>query len=135
MSRSHWICLITGFAGILASCAASVGDPKKGEEIFLRASLGTKAAPGCSSCHSLEPGQVKVGPSLAGVGRRAASRISSSVYTGQAQTEAGYLRESILEPNAFVVEGFDAGIMFGGFADALSESELVDLVAFLQTLE
>ena len=111
--------------GGLAS-AKSVGDPNQGKILFNQASI--REAPGCVSCHSLEPGRVIVGPSLAGVATRAEVRIP-----GKLAVE--YLRECITTPNAYVVEGFSAGVMYQNFRDVLAEEEINNLVAYLLTLE
>lgn len=48
----------------LSSAAFAEGDAAKGEKVFAK----------CKACHSLEAGQNKVGPSLAGlIGRKAGS--------------------------------------------------------------
>jgi len=57
---------------------------------------------GCGACHSLEPGVMLVGPSLAGVARRAAERVREAEYTGAARDAEAYLRESIADPNAYI---------------------------------
>ncbi len=105
---------------------AAAGDPAKGEELFKQTTLN--GAPGCITCHSLDPDVTLVGPSLAGVATRAAER-----EPGKSAEE--YLRESILDPNAYVVEGFPEGVMPQNFGDVLSEEEINDLVAFLLTLK
>ncbi len=101
-------------------------DPAEGRRLYYETSLGTNA--GCRICHSLEPGVVLVGPSFAGVATRAAKRIP-----GMSAEE--YLRQSILDPDAYVVEGFPAGQMITGLGDILTEQQIDDLVAFLMTLE
>ncbi len=90
-----------------------VGDPSNGEALFN--SLG------CSGCHSLEPDTVLVGPSLAGVGERAAERVEGT-------PALTYLRQSITDPTAYVVEGFNP--VMPSFAH-LEGAEIEDLVAFL----
>ncbi len=105
---------------------AAVGDPAKGEKLFNQSTLN--GAPGCVTCHSLDPDVTIVGPSLAGVATRAAER-----EPGKSAEE--YLRESIVDPNAYVVEGFPEGVMPQNFGDVLSEEEINDLVAFLLTLK
>ena len=97
--------------------------------------IGRADAPGCITCHSLEPGEIKVGPSHAGVARRAAEVIQQTNYTGTATTAEGYLRESILEPDAYVEAGFAPGVMYQAYSQTLTEGELADLVAFLLTME
>jgi len=101
-------------------------DPAAGRRLYYETSLGTNA--GCRICHSLEPGVVLVGPSFAGVATRAATRIP-----GMSAEE--YLRQSILDPDAYVVEGFPAGQMINGLGEILTEQQIDDLVAFLMTLE
>lgn len=120
---------------LLAACAGGPsGDPARGEELYLQESLGASEAPGCITCHSLTPSEVKVGPSHSDVARRAGQIIESPDYHGQAQTAAEYLRESILEPDAHVVEGFEPGVMYARFAEVLTDQQVDDLVAFLLTL-
>jgi mono/diheme cytochrome c family protein len=117
------------FSMILAACGgkpAPVGDLAAGEALFKQATIG--AAPGCATCHSTEPGVVIVGPSLAGVASRAGERV-------EGETAEQYLRNSILDPNAYVVEGFSPGTMYQNFADALSDQQVNDLVAYLLTLK
>ena len=88
--------------------------------------LGTNA--GCRICHSLDPGLVLIGPSLDGIATRAATRVP-----GLSAEE--YIRQSILDPNAYVVEGFPAGQMLQNFGELLSGEDIDNLVAFLLTLE
>lgn len=119
---------------LLAACGGG-GDPAAGERLYSSFTIGRADAPGCITCHSLEPGEVKVGPSHAGVARRAAEVIRQSNYTGSATTAEGYLRESILEPDAFVEPGFAPGVMYQAYSQTLTEGELADLIAFLLTME
>jgi hypothetical protein len=51
------------------------------------------------------------------------------------KSAAEYLRECITNPNAYVVKGFPAGIMYQNFIDVLAEEEINHLVAYLLTLE
>ncbi len=101
------------------------GDPRAGKDLFYENSLGTNA--GCRICHSMEPGVRLVGPSLAGVATRAATRIP-----GMSAEE--YLRQSIVNPDAYVVEGYPKGQMVPNLGAILSEEQIDDLVAFLMTL-
>ena len=62
-----------------------------------------QSPPGCFACHSISPGVNLVGPSLAGIAHDAAARIHGADYHGKATDAAGYIRESILEPSAYLV--------------------------------
>ncbi len=46
-----------------------------------------------------------------------------------------FLRESILNPDAVVTEGFTPGVMYQNYGNDLTEQEIDDLVAFLLTLK
>ena len=80
----------------------------------------------CITCHSLD-GSPKVGPSFKGViGRNEKMADGSSVTVDE-----GYIKESILNPNAKVVAGF-APAMPGGL---LKEEEIADMYEFLKTVK
>ena len=68
-----------------------------------------------------------VGPSFDGIASRAQTRVP-----GLSAEE--YLRQSIVEPNAYVVDGFPTGQMFNNYAEVLTEEDIDNLVAFLLTL-
>ena len=96
-----------------------------GEKLFKQTTIGNQ--PGCATCHSLEADVTIVGPSLAGIANRAGERVSGL------STEE-YLRQSILEPNAFTAEGFSANIM-PKWSDELSKEQVDSLIAFLLSLK
>lgn len=117
----------------LAACGGSsggdtsaVGDAKAGEKLFNQAVIVDQ--PGCNTCHSLTPDTVIVGPSLAGIGTRAATAVSG-------ETAEEYIRQSILEPDAHVVDGFQPGVMVQVWAEKLTPEEVDNVVAFLLTLK
>lgn len=113
---------------ILAGCGGqeAVGDAEAGRQLFNQSTID--GAPGCVTCHSLQPGEVLVGPSLAGVASLAEERVPD-------RSAAEYLRESIVSPDSFVVEGFSPGVMYQNYEEDLSEEQIDNLVAFLLTLE
>lgn len=96
---------------------------KRGREVFTARSLGA-----CGVCHSTKPGDDGVGPSLAGVGVSAATRVP-----GLSARE--YLEQSIIDPNAFVVEGFRADQMLDVYEQRLTADEIEALVEYLATLK
>ncbi len=94
------------------------------------ADAGENAFPGlvCASCHSLAVDQAAVGPSLAGVGARAATRKPG--YSAEM-----YIYESITHPGAYVVSGFNDGVMPANLKDTLTTQQIADLVAYLAALK
>jgi len=107
---------------------AAVGNAANGEKLFSQATIGANNAPGCITCHSLEPDVVIVGPSQAGLATRAATRVPG-------MSAADYIHQSIVEPNAHVVEGFAEGLMYQNYATDLTEQEINDIVAYTLTLK
>jgi mono/diheme cytochrome c family protein len=95
------------------AAAAPAGDPAAGEQLF---------ATNCSACHGAQDG---AGPALTGMGERAANRVAG-------MTAADYIHQSIVDPSAYVVDGF-SDIMPKGFANQLSAQEINDLVAYILT--
>jgi cytochrome c oxidase subunit 2 len=114
--------LLIALTVVLTACGGGGGETtdsaaKAGEELFAQTVIGSQA--GCITCHSLDAGVVIVGPSMDGVGNR-----------GEA-----YLKESILNPDAELVEGFPAGTMPQVWGDELTSEQVDQLVAYLLTLK
>ena len=97
-----------------------------GDELFQQATIGTLA--GCKTCHSLEPGVIIIGPSLASIGAEADGRVAGV-------SAEDYLRQSILDPNAHLVEDFPASIMPNTYQNQLTEEQVDALVNYLLTLK
>jgi len=85
----------------------------QGEQLFTTA---------CAGCHGATNG---AGPALTGMGERAAERV-------EGLSAAEYVHESIVEPGAFVVEGF-SNIMPAIYGTQYSEEQLDALVAYILT--
>ena len=87
---------------------APAGDPAAGKALF--------ASNGCSGCHTFEAAGSTgaVGPNL------------DEALQGK---DAAFVHQSIVEPNAEVAEGYNAGVMPS--FQQLSENQVTDLVAFL----
>jgi mono/diheme cytochrome c family protein len=64
----------------------------------------------CGICHTLDAVQSRgiFGPTHNGMAATAAARIASEGYSGAATTAAEYLRESILNPGVYLVDGYAA---------------------------
>lgn len=84
---------------------------------------------GCSGCHTIENiSQAVTGPILDGLASRAGGQVD-----GLSAEE--YIIQSILEPNAFVVEGFNEGVMPQNFGELIPEDVFDSLMVYLLTLE
>jgi len=65
----------------------------------------------CAACHSLDDTKL-VGPTLRGLaGAKVKVRDPATGKTREVKATADYLRESILEPNALLVEGYPENLM------------------------
>jgi cytochrome c oxidase subunit 2 len=122
--------LIAGLILLLTACgsspaesqpASSLGDPARGQLLF---DTGGASGIPCATCHTLD-GTSLVGPSLKGIGDRAATQVAGL-------SAEDYIRQSILDPSAHLVEGYD-DLMNKNYADSLSEQDINDLIAFLLT--
>jgi len=100
----------------------STGDPEAGAALFV--SVPGNAA--CSTCHLVDSEQMLVGPGMANIATHVADRADGDIV--------GYLRQSILEPNAHVVEGYPPGVMPQTYADSLTEDQINDLIAYMLSL-
>lgn len=98
------------------------GDPAKGRQVFVDLE--------CFSCHQIKgeafpPGKTgDVGPELTGLGAR---------------HPTDYLLESVVNPNAVIVEGPgftgpDGLSKMPGYGDSMTVAQLIDLVAYLKSL-
>lgn len=117
-----------------APVAASDDPVAIGQAVF------GQAPPGCFACHSTSPGVNLVGPALAGISATAAARVKAADYKGKATDAAGYIRESILEPNADLVAGptyssNGQSMMPPDFGQSLQPAQVDALVAYLMTLK
>lgn len=83
---------------------------------------------GCLGCHSTD-GTTKVGPTLKGL-------FGSMVQLSDGKTvkaDEEYLRESIEEPNAKIVKGFQP--IMPSFKATLKDDDLAAIVSYLKTLK
>lgn len=84
---------------------------------------------GCVACHS-QNGDSGVGPTWLGLfGHTVTLSDGSSVTADEA-----YIQKSIMDPNIQVVEGFQPGVMPQNFTDILTEEQIKQLTAFIQSL-
>lgn len=86
----------------------------------------------CISCHSLD-GNKLIGPSFKGVWG-----INEVVVTAGEEREItvdeAYIKNSIYEPNADVVKGYNQGLMIS-YQNLVSEEEMEHIIDYLKTLK
>ena len=109
------------------------GDARRGADLFGKLP--------CASCHDITrpwPGG-DVCPNLGNIATEAARIVRLPTYHGKAKSAAAYIRESIVEPNAYIVPGQSyrtpdgQSVMPKDFAETLNAKDLNDVVAFLLT--
>lgn len=127
--RWRWVTILLGVAVAVGGCAprrapAAETPAKKGERLFTEL--------GCRSCHTTD-GSPGACPTLAGVYMSDVRLVGG----GTLKADEAYLRESILDPDAKVVEGFSKGVMSAAVSKAQVQKDgnLDALIAYLKTLK
>lgn len=103
-----------------------MADAVRGQEFFNSFQAATSFA--CVTCHRTDSEDRLIGPGLLNVGIRAESRVLG-LNAGQ------YLYQSIVNPSAYVVEGFPDHLMPQNWAEVYSDAEIYDIIAYLLSLE
>ena len=109
------------FQAWLAGGAGGTGVVRvasEGERVF--------RAQGCQSCH--EGGPDQRGPVLAGIFGKPVKLANGATVT----VDEGYLRESILQPTAKVVAGYQP--VMPTYQGLLSEEDVMQLIAYVKSL-
>lgn len=123
MNLRFKLILLIGAILIIASGCQQNGVPAEGpaalgQELFNQIFIGDNQAPGCVTCHSVEPNEKSIGPSLAGIGTNSEEQ----------------LRMDIVEPAAELTEGY-GNVMYPNYAEVLSEEQINALIDYLKTLK
>jgi cytochrome c len=113
---------VTGAISLISAGAADAGNPEAGEKVFKRL---------CSTCHTIEAGKNRVGPSLAGIfGRKAASiegfKYSESMKASNITWTEDKLDAYITDPKTVVPKGTMA------FVGLKKDTDRVDVIAYLK---
>lgn len=103
-----------GVEGSVPQETVAAGDAEAGKEVY------DSANPSCGTCHTFE---------AAGSDGTTGPNLDESLEGKDAQ----FILESIVNPDAEITEGFSAGIMPKTYGEDLSDKQLADLVAFLQS--
>ncbi|HXJ35175.1 MAG TPA: cytochrome c oxidase subunit II [Candidatus Eisenbacteria bacterium] len=111
-----------------AAFEAWLGGRQAGANVPIEvAGEGIFRAQGCGTCHRADgSGQ---GPALQGVFGKTVMLASGQTLTA----DEGYLRESILDPNAQIVAGYKS--VMPTFQGLLSEEDVMRLIAYVKSLK
>ena len=101
-----------------AKPATAANATASGKQVFTTA--------GCSGCHTL-----KAAGSTGTVGPDLDQVVADAAKYAKGKPASEYVRQSIEDPNAFVVPGFPRGTMPQNFSQQLSKSQIDALVQFL----
>jgi mono/diheme cytochrome c family protein len=105
-----------------------IGDAEAGRLVFENGGANEVTAEFpylCAGCHTLDGSEgAREGPDLQGISQRASETVPGL-------SAAQYIHQSIMDPRAFVVDGYS--YMSAAPSRLFSEEEIADLVAFLLT--
>ena len=108
----------TTTAGTTTGGGGGGGNAAAGKAVF--------AANTCASCHTFAPANATgtIGPNL----DKAPEQDAKADHN---MDLAAFIKESIVNPDAYIAKGFSKGIMPTTFGSSLSKTQLNDLVAFI----
>lgn len=89
---------------------------------------------GCAVCHTIpgiEPAKGREGPKLV-LGTNAPLRLADQEYRGTATTIREYIQESILDPGAYVVKGYQDRVMPRWYGKRLNAKALDRMIGYLE---
>ena len=126
------VVLIAGFASLIPQLESPApeelqitGDLAGAELATVGEDVFNSTGAGCLACHGLGAEGLRA-PDLAGIGSAAGERAAGS-------SAEDYIRESLVDPCAFVVSGYDC-IMPQTLEQTLGPAKITALIAFLQSL-
>jgi cytochrome c oxidase subunit II len=117
------------FATWLAGAKAAAAKAKA--QASANPGLAVFDSNGCGGCHTLAAAKStgKVGPSLDDI----TTNFTRAKAEGKTKATdlAGFIKESIVDPDAYIAKGYAPGIMPTTFGTSLSAKQLSDVVAFV----
>jgi cytochrome c551/c552 len=92
----------------------------------LAAGKAVFAANGCASCHTFAPANATgtIGPNLD-------TAPAQDAKADNNMNLAAFIKQSIVDPNAYIAKGYPKGVMPDTFGTSLSQLQLQNLVAFI----
>jgi len=108
----------TTTASATTTSSSGGGDAAAGKTVF--------ASNGCASCHTFQPAGATgtVGPDLD-------KAPAADAKADHNMNLAAFIKESIVNPDAYIAKGYNKGIMPTTFGNSLSSTQVNDLVAFI----
>jgi len=104
--------------GAATTTAPASGNVAAGRAVFLSS--------GCGSCHTFKPANATgtIGPDLD-------TAPAESAKADHNMPLAAFIKQSIVDPNAYIAKGYSKGIMPATFGKQLTPKQIDDLVAFI----
>jgi cytochrome c551/c552 len=94
------------------------GDAAAGKTVF--------ASNGCATCHTFQPAG-----STGTLGPNLDTAPTSDAKADKNMALAAFVKESIVNPDAYIAKGFNKGLMPKTFGSSIKGADLNDLVAFI----
>jgi cytochrome c oxidase subunit 2 len=120
---------------LLAACGTDSSDPTSttegatattvelpGREVYLRNNY-------CVGCHTILGGAA-TGPTFLGLAGSEVTLESGEIVTA----DDDYLRRSIIDPNAQIVDGFKPDVMPDFFGERLTEEDITNVIEYIKSL-
>ncbi len=115
---------ITAALALNAAAARAEGDPAAGKTVFNK----------CAACHSIKPGENKIGPSLHGIVGRPSHSIESFNYSAPMKAYDVTWDDATLDHYLIDPRGTVPGTKMI-FVGLKKEDERANLIAYLNTLK
>jgi len=105
-------------SSVTTTSSSGGGDAAAGKTVF--------ASNSCASCHTFQPAGATgtIGPDLD-------KAPAADAKTDNNMDLAAFIKESIVNPDAYIAKGYSKGIMPTNFGSSLSSTQVNDLVAFI----
>ncbi len=127
-------------AAFLAACG---GSKSAADKPYAQADVLAAFEKGaCGTCHTI-PGVPNakgvLGPELGNIRSMAREHYSDSAYTGSAKSAEEFIRESVVNPDAYISNACPtgpcpSGVMPASFSKTLNEEEIGAIVSYLNSL-
>ena len=124
MEKGEFDSWITDTTQVAASAAAMASPGATGKKIMQNI--------GCFACHTID-GTKLVGPSFKGIWGEEQTVVTGK-ETRKVIVDEEYIKSSIYDPNADVVEGYMKGLMVS-YQGQLSEDDIANIIEYLKTVK